>query len=109
MHLTRQPFDTIDWDQVQETLHPGDTGTAHWQTRHLGDVRIRRVRYSPGYTADHWCTKGHVLLCVEGSLRTDLADGRRTTLRPGDCYTVGDDSEPHRSSTVTGATLFVVD
>jgi quercetin dioxygenase-like cupin family protein len=109
VQISRHPFSTIAWDQVAATSHPGETGTARWQTHHLGDVRIRRVHYSPGYVADHWCTKGHVLLCLEGSLRTDLADGRTTTLAPGDCYTVGDDSEPHRSSTVTGATLFIVD
>ncbi|GAA2885266.1 hypothetical protein Acy02nite_79640 [Actinoplanes cyaneus] len=109
MHISRHPFSTVAWDQVAVTVHPGETGTARWQTHNLGDVRIRRVRYSPGYLADHWCTKGHVLLCVEGSLRTDLADGRTTTLEAGDFYTVGDDSEPHRSSTRTGATLFIVD
>ncbi|KUL40512.1 DHCW motif cupin fold protein [Actinoplanes awajinensis] len=109
MQLAEHPFRTVAWDRLEPTVHPGESGTASWQTHRLGDMRIRRVRYSPGYLADHWCTKGHVLLCVEGSLRTDLADGRTTTLGPGDCYTVGDDCEPHRSSTTTGATLFIVD
>lgn len=67
------------------------------------------VEYSPGYLADHWCGKGHVLLCLEGELRTELADGREFTLTAGMSYQVGDGAEPHRSSTGCGARLFIVD
>jgi quercetin dioxygenase-like cupin family protein len=65
--------------------------------------------YSPGYLADHWCSKGHILLCLEGKLETELEDGRRFTLTAGMSYQVGDNAEPHRSSTIAGAKLFVVD
>ncbi len=34
------------------------------------------VEYTAGYVADHWCSKGHILLCTEGELETELADGR---------------------------------
>ena len=67
------------------------------------------VEYSPGYLADHWCEKGHVLLCLEGELRTELADGRVFTLTAGMSYQVADGAEPHRSSTESGARLFIVD
>ncbi|GLQ98181.1 hypothetical protein GCM10007863_26010 [Dyella mobilis] len=67
------------------------------------------IEYTPGYLADHWCTKGHILLCVEGELHTELEDGRTFTLRPGMSYQVGDGAEPHRSYTKMGAKLFVVD
>ena len=67
------------------------------------------VEYTPGYLADHWCVKGHVLLCLEGELQTELADGRTFTLTPGTSYQVGDDAEPHRSRTAVGARLFIVD
>jgi len=67
------------------------------------------VEYSPGYRADHWCSKGHILLCLEGELHTELADGRVFVLGPGMSYQVADDAEPHRSSTATGARLFIVD
>ncbi|MCG8992804.1 DHCW motif cupin fold protein [Laribacter hongkongensis] len=53
--------------------------------------------------------KGHILLCLDGELHTELADGRRFVLRPGMSYQVADNAEPHRSSTPTGATLFIVD
>jgi quercetin dioxygenase-like cupin family protein len=67
------------------------------------------VEYSPGYIADHWCSKGHILLVLEGDLETELQDGRKFTLKPGMSYQVQDDGEAHRSSTTTGAKLFIVD
>jgi hypothetical protein len=109
MQLSPEPFRTIDWSQVEPEHYPGDAGSAEWRTQHLGDVRVRMVRYSPGYLADHWCSKGHVLLCMEGEMRTELRDGRTVTLGPGDTYLVGDDVEPHRTSTDGGALLFIVD
>jgi hypothetical protein len=111
MVMTGIPFDTTDWSAVPITEHPGTTGVARWRTRQCGDVRLRIVEYSPGYLADHWCSKGHVLLCLEGELHTELADGRRFVLRPGTSYQVADGAEPHRSSTLAGvgAKLFVVD
>jgi quercetin dioxygenase-like cupin family protein len=67
------------------------------------------VEYSPGYAADHWCEKGHILLVLEGELRTELKDGRVVVLRPGMSYEVADGAQPHRSTTATGAKLFIVD
>ena len=69
----------------------------------------RMVEYSRGYHADHWCSKGHSLLVLEGVLETELADGRKVTLTAGTSYQVADGAEPHRSSTATGARLFIVD
>ncbi|MBE5529060.1 hypothetical protein A9J41_03445 [Laribacter hongkongensis] len=109
MQITDLPFGLTDWDNLPDTLHPGTHGTAYWRTRQFGPLRVRRVVYSPGYVADHWCSKGHILLCLDGELHTELADGRRFVLRPGMSYQVADNAEPHRSSTPTGATLFIVD
>ena len=109
MHMNDIPFGTTDWSGVEPTEHAGETGMAIWRTRQFGDVRVRMVEYSPGYRADHWCRKGHILLCVAGELDTELADGRTFRLRPGMSYQVADNAEAHRSSTQTGATLFIVD
>jgi hypothetical protein len=109
MQMTGFPFGMTDWDTVEETEHKGDSGVAYWRTRSFGAIRVRRVVYSAGYVADHWCVKGHILLCIEGELRTELQDGRHFTLMPGMSYQVADDAEPHRSSTSTGTTLFIVD
>jgi hypothetical protein len=103
------PFGTTDWSQIERTQHRGETGLAFWRTQHFGSIRVRMVEYTLGYLADHWCVKGHILLCLEGELHTELKDGRRYTLKPGMSYQVADDAEPHRSYTDVGAKLFIVD
>lgn len=109
MDIVDLPYCITDWSAIEPTLHPGTSGHATWRTQQFGAIRVRMVEYSAGYVADHWCSKGHVLLCLEGELHTELADGRTYTLRPGMSYQVADDAEPHRSSTTTGARLFIVD
>ncbi|WDZ97740.1 DHCW motif cupin fold protein [Herbaspirillum sp. WKF16] len=109
MKIDNLPFGTTDWNAVEATEHPGVTGRAFWRTRKFGDVRVRMVEYTPGYLADHWCVKGHFLLCLEGELHTELEDGRSFVLKPGMSYQVADNAEPHRSSTANGAKLFIVD
>jgi len=109
MKMQLIPFGTTDWSTIEKTEHAGIGGAALWRTRQFNDIRVRMVEYSPGYLADHWCSKGHILLVLEGELETELADGRRFTLKPGMSYQVADGAEPHRSATATGATLFIVD
>ncbi|SFI03292.1 hypothetical protein SAMN04515618_108116 [Collimonas sp. OK307] len=109
MKMTDIPFGTTDWETVERTEHKGETGMAYWRTCHFGGIRVRMVDYTPGYLADHWCTKGHILFCLEGELHTELEDGRRFVLHAGMSYQVADGAEPHRSFTTTGAKLFVVD
>lgn len=109
MNIRELPFGTVDWSSVETTLHKGAQGEARWRTRQFGDVRVRMLEYSPGYVADHWCSKGHFMFCLEGDLETELADGRRFHLGPGMSYHVADGAEPHRSTTRGGARLYVVD
>ena len=109
MKIADVPFGTTDWSKIEPTGHPGETGTALWRTLEIGNIRVRMVEYSPGYRADHWCSRGHVLLVLEGELVTELADGRKFVLTPGTSYQVADDLNPHRSYTETGAKLFIVD
>ena len=109
MKIDDLPFGVTDWSTVERTEHKGDSGFAYWQTKIFGGLRVRKVEYTPGYLADHWCSKGHILLCLEGELHTELEDGRKFVLTPGMSYQVADNAEPHRSSTKVGAKLFVVD
>ena len=90
-------FCTTDWSQIERTEHKGERGIAYWCTQQFGTIRVRMVEYTAGYLADHWCFKGHILLCIEGELHTELQDGRKFTLKPGMSYQVADNSEPHRS------------
>jgi hypothetical protein len=109
MDISAIPFGVTDWSAEPRTEHKGERGTSYWRTRQFGPIRVRMIEYTPGYLADHWCSKGHILLCTEGELHTDLKDGRRFTLKPGMSYQVSDGGEPHRSYTEVGAKLFVVD
>ena len=110
MKIPALAFTVTDWSQVAPTRHAGETGFALWRTFNIGDLRVRMVEYSPGYLADHWCDRGHVLYVLEGMLETELRDGRRFTLSAGMSYQVSDFGDAaHRSSTVDGAKLFIVD
>jgi quercetin dioxygenase-like cupin family protein len=109
MQMTGIPFGITDWSNVEPTEHPGETGMAYWRTRNFGSIRVRIVEYSPGYLADHWCAKGHILFCLEGELTTEIKDGRSIVLKPGMSYQVADNDGEHRSRTAVGAKLFVVD
>jgi hypothetical protein len=109
MKMPAAAFSTTDWSEIPVTEHVGDSGKALWRTQNFGEIRVRMVEYSPGYEADHWCAKGHVLLCLEGELETRMAHGRTFILRPGMSYHVGDGDQPHRSVSRAGAKLFIVD
>lgn len=109
MKMNDIPFGITDWSTLSPTEHDGTTGKAFWRTQQFGEIRVRMVEYTPGYLADHWCEKGHILLCLEGRLETELEDGRKFVLTPGVSYQVADHVEAHRSFTDIGAKLFIVD
>lgn len=109
MNLNNIPFGTTDWSTIKPTEHKGVTGIATWRTQNFDTIRVRMVEYSANYLADHWCSKGHILLCLSGELHTELDDGRTLTLTAGMSYQVADNAEAHRSSTTEGAKLFIVD
>jgi hypothetical protein len=109
VHMNDIPFGTTDWSSVPSVRSEGTSGVAYCRTVQCDSIRVRMVEYTSGYVADHWCTKGHVLLCLDGELHTELKDGRAFVLTPGMSYQVADDTEPHRSSTPVGAKLFIVD
>ena len=109
MNLNNIPFGTTDWAEISTTRHEGEQGYALWRTQQFDNIRVRIVEYSENYLADHWCSKGHTLFCLEGELHTELEDGRTFTLTAGMSYQVADNTEAHRSSTTIGAKLFIVD
>jgi hypothetical protein len=109
MRMDRIPFGTTEWEQIPAIEHPGHSGVALWRTCHFGELRVRMVEYTAGYVADHWCTKGHVLLVLEGELVTELDNGQVFTLPAGTSYQVADHHEAHRSQAPAGAKLFILD
>jgi hypothetical protein len=109
MNISSFPFQTLNWSSILKEERKGETGVAYWQIQTMNDIRVRMVEYSAGYKANHWCNKGHIILCIEGEMDTELEDGRILKLSKGMTYFVGDDCEAHRSSTKTGCKLFIVD
>lgn len=103
------PYQAIDWSTVPREEHKGQSGTSRWQTLQLPGLRIRIVEYSPGYLADHWCRKGHVVHCLGGEFVNEQEDGAATVLREGMTYVVSDGASSHRSRTEHGALLLIVD
>jgi hypothetical protein len=55
MKIPPLPFTVTNWPDVVPTVHPGESGQAIWRTFTIGDLRVRRVEYTAGYRADHWC------------------------------------------------------
>lgn len=109
MVIAPHPFQIIDWSLLPKERHSGESSYADWQVIQIGNIRIRRLEYAPGYKADHWCKKGHIIHCLEGSMTTELEDGRAMELHKGSTYIVGDESEAHRTFSEEGCVLFVVD
>ena len=102
-------FQTIDWANITPTEHAGETGMAYWRTSLHNGLRIRIVAYTPGYVADHWCQKGHIVHCLEGSIVSELATGEKHLLSAGMTYVVSDELSSHRSVSEHGAKLLIVD
>nr|NQU93556.1 DHCW motif cupin fold protein [Bacteroidota bacterium] len=102
-------FQTIDWTRVPKTEHIGETGIAYWQTIQFQGLRIRIVEYSKGYIADHWCKKGHIVHCLEGDFTSEFIDGTKFYLTKGMSYVVSDELSSHRSVTINGVKVLIID
>jgi len=109
MQSSNIPFQTINWNDIDKTTHPGTTGSAWWQTLQFNGLRVRIVEYSKGYLADHWCQKGHIVHCLEGEFTTEMETGESFKLTKGMSYIVSDDLSSHRSITQDGVKLLIID
>lgn len=103
------PFESIDWEKIEKTVHPGESSISFWQSKQFEGLRIRRVEYAPGYLADHWCSKGHIVHCLEGSFRSELRSGETVELKKGMSYVVSDNMSEHRSYSEHGVQLLIID
>lgn len=107
--MSHIPFQSIDWSNIEKTEHKGESGVAYWQTLQFPGLRVRVVEYSPGYLADHWCRKGHIVHCLEGDFVSELSTGEKIKLIKGQSYVVSDDLSSHRSISDHGVKLLIVD
>jgi quercetin dioxygenase-like cupin family protein len=111
VQLTNMPEEVIDWSQAPLFRIPGLTATAMARTHQAGEVRLRIIEYAPGYVADHWCSKGHIIYVIAGELIIDHQnDCPAYALSAGMSWHVADDEGPaHRARSDRGATIFIVD
>lgn len=109
MKIADIPFGIIDWNSVDVTKQTGIEGFGYRRTVQVGEICMQKVEYTPGYIADHWCLKGHILFVVEGTLLMQFQDGREFELAAGTSYYLADNTSPHRSVTNTGVKLIIVD
>lgn len=107
--MSQYAFQAIDWDNILPTIHPGDPGESTWRTVQLPGLRIRMVTYGPGYLADHWCRKGHIVHCLEGEFESQMENGESFRLSKDMTYVVSDNLSSHRSYTQHGARLLIID
>jgi hypothetical protein len=94
-----------DWPELSVERDHETLAVLHLAAQMLGKMR---VAHAP------WMNHGwHVALQPNArgfaTLPTAASDGRTFTLAPGMSYLVADGADPHRSSTESGATLFIVD
>jgi hypothetical protein len=110
MQIPTLAFTVTNWTDVEAIAYPGERGIAYWRCFNVGDLRVRHVEYTPGYLADHWCDRGHILYVLEGEIESELQDGRRFIFTAGMSYQVSNlGDSAHRSFSPKGAKLFIVD
>lgn len=103
------PFQTINWQSIEKVELKSETGIATWQTLQLNGLRIRKVKYSANYLADHWCQKGHIVHCLEGEFINEMENGEQLQLSKGMTYIVSDNLSSHRSISDKNVTLLIID
>lgn len=107
--MSNIPFQTIDWTSIEKIEYKGETGVASWQTVQFDGLRVRLVEYSNGYKADHWCQKGHIVFCLDGEFISELSTGEEIILTKGQTYIVSDELSSHRSVSINGVKLLIID
>ena len=109
VRMAQIPFQCINWSGFEAIEQKGETGTSLSRIFELPGLRIRKVEYSAGYLADHWCEKGHIVHCLEGEFTSELQNGEKVLLRSGESYVVSDGMSSHRSFSENGVKLLIID
>ncbi len=110
MKIQNVPFTITDWEKIKPVEYKGEFGSSFWRIFESGNIRVRIVEYSPGFKSDHYCSRGHILLVLEGELYIKLKDEQTFLLVQGKSFQAEDDeNNPHLAYTEKGAKVFIVD
>ena len=107
--MIRIPIQIIAWSTTIKTEYSGETVAAFWQTINFDGLRVQKFEYSAGYLAVHWCQKGHIVQCLEGSFESELENGKIFWLCAAQAYVVSDNMSSHRSISKNGVKLLIID
>jgi hypothetical protein len=107
--MNQIPFSHINWTFIEKVEYKDDKGFSIWQTIQYPGLRIRLVEYSIDYFADHWCQKGHIVHCISGEFISELSTGEKITLEKDDSYIVTHNASSHRSTSINGTKLLIID
>jgi len=92
--VTVLTLEAKSFDQPDEKRRPPKTEV---DVVNIGDTTLGRFTFQPGWkwsetvkTVVHTdsCQVNHVGICAAGTLTVELEDGTRTTITPGDAYTI---------------------
>ena len=103
------PFQLISWENVQKESQDGESGYVESKVLEWKGLRIRIVKYSRGYIADHCCSKGHIVHCLQGTFVSEMEDGSEFILHEGMSYIVSNGMSSHRSKSADGVKLLIID
>jgi hypothetical protein len=109
MELTNLNTQLIDWDSITPIETKGKTGINTAQEFSGGGYKIRLSVYSAKYESDHWCEKGHIIHCIDGSMIMKIRDNEDVYLTAGKSLLLG---EGDQHMAVTGddpAKIFIID
>jgi mannose-6-phosphate isomerase class I len=110
MKLKESLFHSIDWEMLQTEEHKGESGTSYWRIYETDDFRVRMIEYSPEFRLEHFCSKGHIILVVDGKLSLEIKNNGKIELEEGMSFLIGDSQKnSHLAFTKTGAKVFIVD
>ena len=107
--MSNIPFQSINWESIEKVESKGASGFSISQTAKFGELKIRLVEFSKGYLADHWCQKVHIVHCLEGEFITELSIGENIKLVKNQSFIVSDELSSHRSFSVNGVKMLIID
>lgn len=110
MKINKSAFSKIDWSNIIPTREAGSNGISFSKTVEIGSFRLTMVDYSSGFEANKWCSKGHILLVLDGEVGIKMKDGTLHLLTSDKSINLPDDlSNPHFIYSEKGGKVFMVD
>ncbi len=110
MKLKDVPYELINWDGIGKTEVKGLTSKAYWKTKKFGDCRIRIIEKLPGYRADHFCKKGHIIHILNGGMTVEFENGESLSIKEGESLYLSDVEENgHTTYSENGVKYIIID